>query len=219
MTDVTDHGQLMDQTYRYQRLIYDVTRRYYLLGRDHLINNIGAAPGDRILEVACGTGRNLQMIRRQYPDASLYGFDISQEMLTTARGKLGKDVTLAKGDACAFDPVNLFGVEKFDHIILSYSLSMIPDWEAAMHAAWSKLADGGTLHIVDFGQSGKLPAWFRRALMKWLKQFHVAPREELLSVLNDLGPGPVIAVEEKWRGYALYGQKRRLEGCCHVKLS
>lgn len=211
MTHAADHGQLMDQTYRYQRLIYDVTRRYYLLGRDHLINNINAAPGDRILEVACGTGRNLKMIRRRYPKARLYGFDISQEMLTTAKGKLGNDVKLAKGDACAFAPMDLFGVDKFDHIILSYSLSMIPDWEAAMHAAWSELADDGTLHIVDFGQSGSLPAWFRRGLMNWLKQFHVAPREELLSVLNDLGPGPVIAAEEKWRGYAIYGQKRRHE--------
>ena len=32
-----DHGALMDDVYRYQRLIYDVTRKYYLLGRDEMI--------------------------------------------------------------------------------------------------------------------------------------------------------------------------------------
>ena len=57
-----DHGQLMDHIYRYQRSIYDLTRKYYLVGRDRLLDRIRAAPGDRVLEVGCGTGRNLMIM-------------------------------------------------------------------------------------------------------------------------------------------------------------
>jgi len=104
MSDALRHAQLMDQTYRYQRLIYDLTRKCYLLGRDHLIEDMNVQPGARVLEIASGTGRNLAMIHERYPEAKIFGFDISDQMLTTARAKLDKSVSLAHGDACRFDP-------------------------------------------------------------------------------------------------------------------
>jgi len=210
MSDISDHGRLMDDTYRYQRLIYDLTRKYYLLGRDHLISNLDAKPGDRILEVACGTGRNLALIRKSYPEARLYGFDISQQMLSTARSKLGAEVSLAQGDACSFDPVTLFGVEAFDHIVLSYSLSMIPDWSGALREAQRHLAENGTLHVVDFGDCAGLPNWFRRALYGWLEKFHVTPRAKLGPALQSLAGGDEVAMfRHLYRGYAAYGQYRQ----------
>ena len=45
----------MDRMYRNQRLIYDATRAYYLLGRDQMLRGLGAGPGDKVLEVGCGT--------------------------------------------------------------------------------------------------------------------------------------------------------------------
>src|SRR5262249_55838724 len=56
---MTDAAARMDRMYRYQRYIYDLSRKFYLLGRDALIAEIGARPSDAILEVACGTARNL----------------------------------------------------------------------------------------------------------------------------------------------------------------
>ncbi|MEX0285939.1 MAG: class I SAM-dependent methyltransferase [Paracoccaceae bacterium] len=210
MADAMDHGQLMDQTYRYQRLIYDLTRKYYLLGRDHLITQMNAQPGARVLEVACGTGRNLAMIRRSYPDAALYGFDISDQMLTTARTKLDQDVALARADACVFDPYTLFEVDGFDHIVLSYSLSMIPDWQAALAQAKRHLAPGGQLHVVDFGDGSGLPPWFRRGLLAWLARFHVTPRQSLPKALQALAQeGGQTTVQGMYRNYALYGRHTR----------
>jgi len=207
VSDTVDHGQLMDQTYRYQRLIYDLTRKYYLLGRDHLIAGLDVAPGERVLEVACGTGRNLALIRKRYPRAKLYGLDISEQMLTTARAKLGGEVALAQGDACHFDAKALFDVEAFDHIILSYSLSMIPDWQGALEEAKRKLNPSGKLHVVDFGDSSGLPLWFRRALLAWLAQFHVSPRLSLETALRSLSQGDgAITTDRLFRGYALYGR-------------
>lgn len=49
------HAALMDRTYRHQRRIYDATRAYFLLGRDHLIAQLAPPEGGRVLEIACGT--------------------------------------------------------------------------------------------------------------------------------------------------------------------
>ena len=176
MTSATGHAALMDEVYRGQRHIYDLTRKYYLFGRDTLIAEMDAQPDARVLEVACGTGRNLAKVRKAWPGVRLYGLDISAEMLKSARATLGDGARLGQGDACTFDPQSLLGEAQFDRIVLSYSLSMIPDWQAALDHAASLLADGGMLHIVDFGDLSGLPRPFAAGLRAWLAKFHVEPR-------------------------------------------
>ena len=173
------HAALMDEVYRGQRHIYDLTRKYYLFGRDTLIAGLDAKPRARVLEVACGTGRNLAKIGKAWPGVRLYGLDISAEMLKSARAALGTGARLGEGDACAFDPAMLLGEPAFERIVLSYSLSMIPDWEGALDHAASLLTPGGELHIVDFGDLAGLPSPFAALLRGWLARFHVAPRMSL----------------------------------------
>ena len=81
----TSHASAMDRMYRYTRHIYDLTRKPYLLGRDRLIAELCLESGGSVLEMGCGTGRNLIAAARAYPKAELYGFDISEEMLKTAK--------------------------------------------------------------------------------------------------------------------------------------
>ena len=57
--------------YRYQRYIYDASRKYYLLGRDRLLDELGPPPGAAVLEIACGTGRNLIKAAQRYPACAL----------------------------------------------------------------------------------------------------------------------------------------------------
>lgn len=173
------HGALMDSVYKGQRHIYDLTRKYYLFGRDTLIEGLGAQPGMRVLEVACGTGRNLAKIRKQWRGVRLYGLDISEEMLKNARKATGKNACLVAGDACDFDGQHLFGEAGFDRIVLSYALSMIPDWESAFEHATTQLAPGGELHVVDFGDLAGLPRPLQRLLHHWLAKFHVEVRQAL----------------------------------------
>ncbi len=173
------HAALMDEVYRGQRHIYDFTRKYYLFGRDTLIAGLHAKPGTRVLEVACGTGRNLATIAKAWPGSRLHGIDISTEMLKSARAALGNEARLAEGDACSFDPTPLLGEPQFERIVLSYSLSMIPEWERALDHAASLLAAGGSLHVVDFAQADGLPSPFAKLLRAWLAKFHVEPRSEL----------------------------------------
>ncbi|MEM7700780.1 MAG: methyltransferase domain-containing protein [Pseudomonadota bacterium] len=173
------HAALMDSVYKGQRHIYDLTRKYYLFGRDTLIEGLHCRPGMRVLEVACGTGRNMAKVRKRWPGVQLYGLDISEEMLKNARKALGADAVLGAGDACSFEAQELLGEDEFDRIILSYSLSMIPDWRAALDHAAAQLAPGGELHVVDFGDLAGLPSPFRKALHAWLANFHVETRNDL----------------------------------------
>ena len=205
----------MDRMYRRQRYVYDFTRRYYLLGRDLLIRRLNPANGDHVLEIGCGTGRNLVAAARRYKDVQFLGIDISREMLKSsgraiAQANLQSRVRVAFADAADIDPSALPGRPKFARIFISYSLSMIPDWPRVLDGAVRLLADGGELHIVDFGRQEHLPHWFRRALRQWLALFHVHPRDEMERTLMALA-GRVnarLSIERPYLGYAQYAVLR-----------
>jgi S-adenosylmethionine-diacylgycerolhomoserine-N-methlytransferase len=215
--DVSDAGAaLMDRLYRRQRHFYDLTRKHYLLGRDRLIHGLAPPPGGRVLEIGCGTARNLVSAARAWPDAHFFGLDISAEMLDTARrvverAGLAARIELARGDATSFDPAWLFGVPCFSRIFFSYSLSMIPEWRAALARALVWLPAGGELHIVDFGGQERLPRRFRTGLRWWLAHFHVNPRDELEKELVALTGriGRLRCLERPHHGYAQYAVFRR----------
>lgn len=186
-----DAAGLMDRMYRFQRHIYDATRKFYLLGRDGLIAGLKPPPGGAVLEIGCGTGRNLIKIARRYPQARCYGLDVSEEMLRTARQQVAKAglserITLAQADATSFDPQVLFGRAGFERVVISYALSMIPPWREALAQGLKVVAPGGALHIVDFGDQAHLPGPFRVVLNHWLALFHVTPRPDLDAVVTEL---------------------------------
>jgi len=199
----------MNRMYRWQRFIYDATRRYYLLGRDQLIEQLAPQAGATVLEIGCGTGRNLVQAAKRYPQARFYGIDISTEMLTTAiasiaRREFADTVRVGHGDATNFDPARIFQIASFDHIMISYSLSMIPDWQTVLDHAVSHLKPGGRLHIVDFGNQERLPGIARRLLLRWLTLFDVTPRRDLLDVLKVLAElhHANLTFRRPFRGYA-----------------
>lgn len=182
----SDHAMLMDRIYRYQRRfgIYDATRKYYLLGRDPMIAALAPPAGATVLEIGCGTGRNLVQAARRYSDAQFHGIDISSEMLAAAGDAVAKAglhdrVRLACADAATFDPRTTFGCDSYDRIFISYAVSMIPQWRTVMAEAARRLAPGGELHVADFGDMAGLPDWFRSAIHSWLRLHHVTPREDL----------------------------------------
>jgi S-adenosylmethionine-diacylgycerolhomoserine-N-methlytransferase len=201
----------MNRMYRRQRHIYNATRRYYLLGRDRLIVGLRSEGGASVLEIGCGTGRNLVLAARLHPKARFFGIDVSTEMLTSAisaisRRGLTERIRLAHGDGTAFSPESLFGIRSFDHVLISYSLSMIPDWRRVLQAASGHLKPGGSLHIVDFGDQERLPAIARALLRRWLAMFDVTPRDDLERELSAMAEtsGAKLKFERPFRGYAQY---------------
>ncbi len=182
----------MDEMYRWTRYVYDFTRKYYLLGRDRLLDDMELQPGDRVLEIGCGTARNLIRLAKQRPGVHCYGLDVSTEMLATAAAKvkgcgLESRITLQHCFAEQLDHGKTFGLDApFDAAFFSYSLSMIPTWPQAIDAALANLKRGGAFYVVDFWDQAGWPRWFRGLLKFWLDLFHVHYRPELLDHLQQL---------------------------------
>jgi S-adenosylmethionine-diacylgycerolhomoserine-N-methlytransferase len=208
--------ELMDRVYRHQRHVYDLTRKHYLLGRDHLIDRLEPPAGSHVLELGCGTGRNLIAAAKRYPGARFHGVDISGAMLATAQKSIaaaGLDgrIHLAPADATRFDPA-VFGRQRFERVFFSYSLSMIPPWRQALSHGAGLLAPGGRLSLVDFGQQDGLPRWFRALLFAWLQIFHVHPPADLADAVAKIAIdlGAPFTFVDLHRGYACYAEIR----CC-----
>ena len=203
----------MDRMYRHQRYFYDLTRKYYLLGRDRLIKEMNIGEGENVLEIGCGTGRNLVILARKYPNAIFFGLDASAAMLETAQRKINHEslfnVTLKNALADGFDYRETFDLEKpFDAIYFSYSISMIPTWKESISNALENLKSGKSLYIVDFYDQQNLPRWFQKILQTWLKQFHVKYPKDLLPHLKKLERQNLgkLSVKSVYRSYAFIAE-------------
>lgn len=144
-TQSRDQRGRLNNIYRNQRHFYDLTRRFFLFGRDELIERIEINKGDRVLEIGCGTGRNLVILSKLNPEAKFYGLDGSAEMLKTASSKVKRHrltgkVFLREGLAEELNAQETFGLSgQFDSIFCSYTLSMVPEWRMAIDAALANL--------------------------------------------------------------------------------
>jgi len=216
MSQTADTAGLMDAVYRNQRHIYDLTRKYYLLGRDRLIRDLAPAEGSHVLELGCGTGRNLIAAAKQYPNVRFYGLDISEQMLETARANIEKAgltdrISLVRGDASDPAAAKPLGVSQFERVFFSYTLSMMPIWCEALAVGLAHLAPKGRIHIVDFGQQEGLPVWFKALLVRWLASYHVSPRADLREELQRLARdnGATCSFKPIYHGYAVTAELRK----------
>lgn len=216
MTGPASAAEKMDGIYRRQRFIYDATRRYYLFGRDRLIEALDPPANGAVLEIGCGTARNLIRAARAYPEARFYGLDVSEAMLRSARasvqaGGLAARITLKAADATAFEPQRLFAIGGFDRVFISYALSMIPPWQDVVRRAAASVAPGGQLHLVDFGDFESYPAFLRKAQLAWLRRFSVTPIPAFDKTMASLAEeiGFTASAEKLYGGYAIHIRLRR----------
>ncbi len=210
MTITASAAEKMDVIYSRQRFIYDATRRYYLFGRDRVIADLRPPAKGSVLEIGCGTARNLIRAAQHYPDARFYGLDVSEAMLRSARSSVARrglsaQIVLRKGDATAFDPTELFALHGFDRVFISYALSMIPAWRDVVRRAAACVAPGGELFIVDFGDFDRYPALLRSAQLAWLRRFSVVPIPAVDRKIGMLAEqmGFVAATSKLYGGYAV----------------
>lgn len=166
--------------YRWHAQIYDLTRWAFLFGRNKLVRSAASqiAMPRRILEIGCGTGKNLVDLAERFPKAQIIGLDLSKDMLDRARTKVrayGSRIGLLQRP---YDAPVAIG-EKFDLIVMSYSLSMInPGFEAVLKHCRQDLSERGMVAVVDFHQSRW--GWFRR----WMGMNHVRMEGQILDLLR-----------------------------------
>ncbi len=146
----------LQRYYQWHARAYDATRWSFLFGRGSLLDSVARiSTPRRILEVGCGTGKNLEALCRRFPDAEVTGIDLSHAMLAQARAKLARNARDVRLIQRAYDkPAHEHGA-KFDLVLCSYALSMFnPGWERALECAREDLMSGGLIAVVDFHDSG-----------------------------------------------------------------
>jgi S-adenosylmethionine-diacylgycerolhomoserine-N-methlytransferase len=198
-------GHPLERYYRLHARIYDITRWLFLFGRETLIRRLaesGHRPR-RILEIGCGTGKNLMALKCHFPQAAITGIDLSPEMLVEAKRAIGASVNLRNGSYCA----PLSPDRPFDMILCAYTLSMInPGWHEVIGHAKQDLAPGGLLGVVDFAGSPVAP--FRR----WMWFNHVRMENHLPPILAGSVETEHLEFREAygglWRYFLFIGRQR-----------
>lgn len=168
-----EHRDFLNKYYGISRSFYDLTRKYYLFGRDQALRRVARESWTRLVEIGPGTGRNLRKMRKLRPDAILGGVEASDAMLEHAR-KRCKGMHFVQGFAENTDYSTLLG-ERPQRILFSYCLSMVQEQEAAIEQAKKMLDPDGEIIIVDFADLMGIPGPLGRGLRKWLRTFHVEP--------------------------------------------
>jgi S-adenosylmethionine-diacylgycerolhomoserine-N-methlytransferase len=163
----SSHAEALARFYGPQAHRYDDFRERLLRGREELIRALPTLPGDRIVELGGGTGRNLEFFGpRLKTFAAVELVDLCQPLLDIASTRVSgmSNVRVVNGDATSYQPA-----APVDCVYLSYALTMMPRWEAVIDNAAAMLRPGGMIGVVDFYVSpahGWLtrtmwPAWFR----------------------------------------------------------
>lgn len=144
--------------------VYDAMTSLGLLGersraRRRLAAALAPRPGDRVLDVGCGTGLNFRsLLGRIGPHGSLVAIDLTPEMLGRAGERVAREgwanVELVEGDAADLP----FDDGSFDAVCSTLALSIVPDWQRAVTEAWRVLRPGGRLAALD---AAPLDGWRR----------------------------------------------------------
>jgi ubiquinone/menaquinone biosynthesis C-methylase UbiE len=110
--------------------------------------HFAGAAGD-VLDVACGTGENLEFLGRA---KTITAFDLSTGMVEETRrriGQIGKEVTLLAGDAQRMP----FPDDRFDTVISAFSSCTFPDYVAAFREMVRVTRPGGRILLLEHGRS------------------------------------------------------------------
>lgn len=204
----------LNRYYAVHARIYDATRWTFLLGRNEILDvaagELSGIHAPRILEVGCGTGRNLEMLGRRMPRASLTGVDVCAPMLARARRRLG-GLGLCRAGVTARLVQRVYDAPlepgAHDLVLFSYALSMFnPGFEQALDAACADLRPGGLIAVVDFHDTAS--GGFRA----WMRANHVRMEGHLLPGIESRFAPRRVSIRRAWFGVwrhvSFVGEKR-----------
>ena len=193
-----DHATRMDNFYSGQAADYDDFRRRLLLGRESLWDKLltdPERPPENLtwIDMGGGTGANLDFFGDKIRSLQkVYVVDLAGSLLKVADERIQKNgwsnVQTAEADATTYIPPE----QKVDVVTFSYSLTMIPDWFAAIDHAYNLLKPGGRIGVVDFYVSRKYPmenhlrhSWMKRSFWPvWFACDNVFPSPDHVPYLH-----------------------------------
>jgi ubiquinone/menaquinone biosynthesis C-methylase UbiE len=143
--------------------------------RRKAVEQLELVSGMRVIEVSCGTGTNLPLLRNAVgEDGVVVGLDISTRMLRRGDRKLRRrtdEASLVLGDAAKLP----FADGSFDAVFHHGGLAELPNKRAAIAEMARVVKSGGKVVICDPGIPVDRPArWINRQLLK-LQPAYAAP--------------------------------------------
>ncbi len=188
------HAERMESFYGGQAAAYDDFRRRLLRGREELWAALPRPVGGTWVDMGGGTGANLENFGATINDLKgVYLVDLAPSLLRVARDRFQKrgwtNVEAIEADATTWTPPD--GPASVDVVTFSYSLTMIPDWFAAIENARRILKPGGLIGVVDFHVGRKYPpegakkqGWLSRTMWPpWFAFDNVFPSPDHLPYL------------------------------------
>lgn len=149
---------------------------------DLTLDEIGLRPGDRVLDVACGTGTVARQAKARLGEAgTVVGIDVSPPMLAVA-GRVAPDIDWREGDAAALP---LRDGEQFDVVICQQGLQFFADRCAPVREMHRALAEGGRLAVSTWRPDNEIP--FGRELRR-IAEHHVGPVVDRRHCFGETGP-------------------------------
>lgn len=129
--------------------LYDTKHRFVSDYGESLIDILAPMPGERILDLGCGTGHLANKIAQH--GAKVVGIDNSPDMINLARHNYPElEFVAGEGAAFHFD-------EPFDAIFSNAALHWIPQAEDVVRCMAAALKPGGRL-VAEFGSRGNIAA-------------------------------------------------------------
>jgi demethylmenaquinone methyltransferase/2-methoxy-6-polyprenyl-1,4-benzoquinol methylase len=143
-------------TKQYDRVarLYSTLEPLYLIfppARRRAVAALGLKPGDTVLEIGAGTGRNFPyLVEAVGPSGAVIGVDASPGMLAVARKLIERNgwsnVELLQQDAAQLQ------VERdLDGVLFSLSYSVLPEPRPALARAWERLRPSARVVVMDLG--------------------------------------------------------------------
>ena len=141
--------------YRWLTPLYDPVLRWVFredVMKARLVEQIAPLPGQRVLDLGCGTGTLTVLLKRTQPGATVVGLDGDSKVLAIARRKAaaaGVELTWDQGMAYALP----YPDASFDTIVTSLMLHHLTRQEKirALQEVHRVLRPGGSFNVADFG--------------------------------------------------------------------
>lgn len=149
---------------------YDLITRLLSFGRDQrwkaaLIGRAGITSGERVLDLACGTGDLAFAAARC--GAEVIGVDLTHTMIEHARVRAAREAAAARIVWTVGDMTHLpLAAASCDVVTTGYGLRNVPDLAAALTEIHRVLRPGGRLYSLDFDRPEA--AWLRRIYLLYL---------------------------------------------------